>query len=214
MAEQIISPEVEAERLQAILHAARARRRSNAGAAGLFRTHLFRGSTAMAVADINTTAAFVDRNEPVTFRTAIRITGASPTGLVFEFGGATRGAGIGVLGAIIALTAGATGNAHATAVFTNPAAFEVGEEIQLLAAIDPGNGKVRLWGNNGKELARATAVDGSFGGTWAGSDNGSFAAIASGAVAVDLILSNQAPVDFEVIEPLSVYNGSLPLHFA
>lgn len=167
----------------------------------------------MAVATITPADSFpAGVDSPITFRTAVRITGAAPAGLVFELGSSTRGCALAVLGNFIAFVAGGLTTERGFALFNNGGVLPLGLELDLVAAIRPGDGMVRLWGN-GIELARNTATDGNFGGGWTDTGLGSFATVKNGTLHPGVIAGDQAPFEFDVIEPLSVYNGQVPQHF-
>lgn len=148
------------------------------------------------------------------FHTAIEITGASPAGLVFEFGRTAAGCALWVSGSEIGFHAGPFGTAlGANLVFDNGSTLPVGLEMDLVAAVVPGSGKIRLWGN-GRDLGRAVATDGNGFAEWSPDNDGSFADAPAGSAVNDIdpgALS--APTDFAVVEALSIYNGSVPSHF-
>ena len=203
---------------RAVFHHAVRRRQSLAGVPEMFRTMQIFGGTVMAVADIDTGAIFPSRTSPITFRTAIEITANAGVhkGLVFEFSGSDIGAALWVGDQTIGFHAGEDGTVNgATALFDNTVALPVGLLMDIVVAIRPGDGRVRMWGN-GKELARATASSNAFGAAkaWAEDSNGSFAAAVQGTVIVDVPAGSQiAPDGFTVVEPLSVYVGQVPRHF-
>lgn len=201
---------------QAVRFHSREQRRALRGIPEMTRTHRFVGAS-MAVASIDTDAVFPERDRLVTFRTAIRITDntGSHKGLVFEFGSALRGAALWIEDERIGFHAGAAGAVDgADAIFDNSAELPVGLELDIVAAIRPGDGRVRLWGN-GREIARGVASGGDFDGDWAADEAGSFASAPATAVVTDVPAASRiAPDDgFEVIEPLSVYVGQVPRHF-
>jgi len=175
-------------RAQAVRFHARERRLSLAGVPELHRTHRIYGVTGMAVASIDTGAVFPNRTSPITFRTAIRITEntGEHRGLVFEFGDATTGAALWIGDETIGFHAGDDGTTDgATALFDNGAELPVGLELELIAAIRPGDGRVRL-----------------------------FASAVQGTIIADVPeISQGAPAGFDVIEALSVYQGQIPRHF-
>jgi len=201
------------EQLQSILFNSRERRKSLAGVVDLPRTHHIYGAS-MAVADIDE-ARFPSKDILITFQTAIRITAAAAVaGLVFELGDSTIGAGLWLGSQTLGFHAGEDGIVNgATALYDNGAAWPDGMELDIVVAIRPGDGRVRIWGN-GNELARSTASSDTFGaaGTWAADSNGAFAAAVQGTTPVDVVESG-APTNFDVIEPLSVYAGAVPRHF-
>lgn len=200
------------DQIQAARFHSRTRRRSLAGVLDLNRTHRIYGGSSMEVASITTDDIFPDRSRPTTFQTAVRITGSGPVGLIFEFGSSARGCGLGIFQRFLSFTAGGTSTEQALASYNNVTNFPVGLEMDIVAAVRPGDGRVRTW-VNGLELKRGTASSGDLGGDWADTGDGSFAAIAQGTPPPSLAALNQAPVDFEVIEPLSVYVGQVPRHF-
>jgi len=202
-------------RAQAVRFHARERRLSLAGVPELHRTHRIYGVTGMAVASIDTGAVFPNRTSPITFRTAIRITEntGEHRGLVFEFGDATTGAALWIGDETVGFHAGDDGTTDgATALFDNGAELPVGLELELIAAIRPGDGRVRLFGN-GREIARGVASGGSVS-PWAADSEGSFASAVQGTIIADVPeISQGAPAGFDVIEALSVYQGQIPRHF-
>jgi hypothetical protein len=169
----------------------------------------------MAVASIDTGEIFPDLTGLVTFKTAIRITENSGEhrGLVFEFGDSATGVALWVGDETIGFHAGDDGDADgATALFDNEAELPVGAEYSLIAAVRPGDGRVRLWAN-GAEIARAQATNESIA-AWSADSEGSFAAAAQGTVVTDVpVDSRGTPAGFDVIEPLSVYINQVPRHF-
>jgi len=195
------------------------RRRSLAGIPNLARTHRIfdEAGGAMAVATITTSAQFASRSGPITFRTAIRITAnaGQHRGLILEIGGTTNGIAIWVGDQTIGFHAGPAGTANgATALFDNGSELPVGLEMDLVCAVIPGKGLVRMWGN-GREIARGAASNGLFSPmAWSGSGNGSFATGPSTTAVSDApAASTGSPAGFEVIEPLSVYQKQIPRHF-
>lgn len=198
---------------EAALYHSRERRRSLAGIPELFRTHKFVGSTSIGVKPIDTDVVFPDREQLVTFKTAVRFTNrVTAVGVVFEFGSNTRGCAL-VVGApnMVLIGAGGAGTNQAAAIYGG--GFATGAVWELVAAVRPGDGRVRLWAN-GVEIARATASAGTMGtGGWADGTDGAFAASAAGPLPALVNSANFAPFGFEVIEPLSVYMGQVPRHF-
>lgn len=167
----------------------------------------------MPVPSIDTGTIFPARLSPITFTTAIRITGAAPLGMVFSFGSSSRGCGLGINDRFVAFSAGgSTAGENGFALFNNVVTLPIGLELGLVASVNPGNGKVRVWAN-GNEIVRAVASSGDFNGDWADTTAGAFAAVPPVSPPPGLGTMNQSPVDFEVIEPLSVYVGQIPRQF-
>lgn len=207
---------------QVALFHSRERRKSLAGFPDQFRDMRLFGNTVMEIPSINTGASFPTRTTVISFKTAIRIltgTGVGSDehrGLIFEFGDAAIGAALWVGDQTIGFHAGEDLLVNgATALFDNTVELPVGLELSIIAAIRPGDGRVRVWGN-GREIARGLATSDTFGaaGAWSAASNGSFASAAQGAVIPDVpAVSQGAPSGFEVIEPLSVFVGKIPRHF-
>lgn len=208
------------EQEQAVYFHSRQRRKSLAGIPEMFRSHRYSGASSIAVATINTTVDFPVRDGLITFKSAIRITadGSVATehrGIVFELGDAAIGAALWVGDSTIGFHAGTAGLADgATTLFDNTVELPVGSEFELVAAVRPGTGQVRLYINgtdNG--TTRVAATNGAFASDWAGTGDGSFAT-GTGPMVTDVpAVSRIAPDGFEVIEPLSVYVGQVPRHF-
>jgi len=194
------------EQEQAVYFHARERRKSLAGVPEMYRALRFPIPTSPVLA-----ASFPNRSSPVTFATAIRIIDAAPSGLIFAFGDVTTSLAFWVDGDTIGVRAGSSGDDAAIATFVNAGGdLPVGLELDLVFAVRPGDGRVRLWGN-GREIARAEAVNGQLPAGWAAASNGSFAGAAAGSLPAE-VTAVGAPVGFVVIEPLSVYAG-IPKHF-
>ncbi len=197
------------DRLQAVLFHGRERRKSLAGVPEMFRTH-FLGDIPTATIDA---ARFPVRTTLITFWTSIRIDAVDPTGLVFEFGDSTTGIAGWIDNATVNLRAGDAAAAdRGLATFTNGSGdLPVGLELDLVFAVRPGDGRVRIWGN-GQEIARDTATNGQLTNGWAASSDGAFAAAVNGTTPADVTQSG-APANFTVIQPLSVYVSQVPRHF-
>lgn len=196
-------------RAQAFRYHSRERRRSLAGVPELFRTHAY--PIPSATIDV---AGFPDpsRSRPVTFHTAVEFGAGAHAGLVFELGDDTTAVALYVDGQVLTLRAGdASAGDFAEASFDNGAAFTEGLRLELVAAIDPGTGRARLWAE-GVELARDQAANGALPNGWAAETDGAFAAAATGALPAD-VTETGAPANFAVVAPLSVYVGQVPRHF-
>lgn len=192
---------------QALRFHSRERRRSLAGVPELFRTLLLPIPTAAIPV-----GSFPVRDVLVTFWTAIRITGATPAGLIFEVGDGTTAIAAWLNDTDIQLRAGGSAAAdRGLATFDNTVSLPDTLELDLVFAVRPGDGRVRIWGN-GNEIARDTASGGEFPAGWAADSLGAFAAAANGALPAD-VLQTGAPSDFDVIQPLSVFVGQVPRHF-
>lgn len=198
-------------RLDAVGQAAsfhsRRRRRSLAGVPELFQTHLFSIPTSPILA-----TQFPTRDVLVAFQTTIRITAATPAGLIFEVGDASTAIAAWIDDADVSLRAGDAAAAdRGLATSTTAGGLPANLELDLVCAVRPGDGRVRIYGN-GLEIARGVATNGQLPNGWAASSNGAFAAAAVGALPAD-VTQTGAPTNFEVIRPLSVFVGQVPRHF-
>jgi hypothetical protein len=192
------------------------RRKARAGFSENFVTHLLHGSGSIGVTPLVTDDIFPDRSLPIMFQTRIRILTGVSQGLIFEFGSSTRGAAAWVEPNMIGIVAGNGGvsNERASAVWDLGAALATSRIFQLTFVIVPGSGKVRVW-DFGIRQANGVAVDNDFGpGDWADTENGSFASALVGTVMADVPVGSRiAPSNFEVIEPLTVFNNQTPKNF-
>lgn len=193
----------------------RARRGRADPAYGLYRDAEF----AIGATDIDTDGVFGDRDQPITFATAIEITGASAAGIIFEFGDDTTGAKLAITGGDLVFAAGNSLDADDGGVddsATIAALGVTGARLRVAAAINPGSGVVRVW-VNGEAVIRAAAVTAFTSGIWSSANLGSFAAAHSGSASTQrgvVATVNGAPSDFKVTETLSAYIGQLPRQFA
>lgn len=201
------------EQEQAVYFHSRERRKSLAGLPELFRTHRIFGTTVMAVSNI-VVGTFPVRDSEVTFQTAIRIADntTARAGLIFEFGSSTSGLALWMDDTTLNFRAGGTGNAGVSGVYDNVVQWPATLELDLVAAVRPGLGLVAVWAN-GREIIKAQSIDTTFlNGEWAAASAGSFAEDVQGTTPAD-VGETLAPVEFTVIEPMSVYVGSRPRQF-
>lgn len=195
---------------QVVYFYARERRRSLAGVPKMYRTHLKPIPTTPVLA---TEFPVAMRDRPFSFQTVIRITAAAPVGLIFELGDATTAIAAWINDTTINFRAGGAAAAdRGLATFDNTVSLPDTLELDLVFAVRPHDGRVRIWGN-GNEIARDVASGGAFpSGLWASASNGAFAAAAVGALPAD-VTQTGAPTNFQVVEPLSTYVGQVPRHF-
>ncbi len=195
---------------------ARDRRRSLLGVVDLFRTLQVPGIPTASIP--NASFPLLTRQVWVTFATSIRIgSGATHRGLIFEIGSSTSGVAAWVEDDRIGFTAGSgavTTVDAATGTFVIAGGLPDTMELDLVFAVRPADGRIRVWGN-GFELIRATASGGSLlSGQWADAGDGSFAAAPNGTVALNVpATSRVVPNGFDVVLPLSVYAKQIPRHF-
>jgi hypothetical protein len=138
---------------------------------------------------------------------------------VFEFGNIGQGAAVWIGDQTIGFTAGENDAINgATVIFDNGAPWPTGLELDIVVAVRPGDGQIRMW-LNGKEfdnLLQEFSRTQTFGslGTWAADANGSFALGPAGNTNTNVPSASRiAPSGFDVIEPLSAYAKQLPQHF-
>jgi len=146
---------------------------------------------------ITTVDSFPSRSGPITFGISVKRTGGSAAGTLFEIGSGTRGVSVTVSGEDVTFTAGGTGDDQASVTVTG-ALGATDHEYKFVFAINPNEGRINVFGLDGKLLGKAIAVNGDFGGDWADSSNGD--------VGVSL-------VDLTLIGSLKVANGYLPAAF-
>lgn len=214
--EALVMPAVLSAAEQIEFDNARDRRRSLLGVVDLHRTLQVPGIPTATIP--NASFPLVTRQVWVTFVTAIRIgSGATHRGLIFELGSSTSGVAAWVEDDRIGFTAGngaVTTVDAATGTFVITGGLPDTLVLDLVLAVRPADGKIRVWVNGFEEI-RATASGGSLlSGQWADAGDGSFAAAPNGTVALNVpATSRVAPNGFDVILPLSVYAKQIPKHF-
>lgn len=183
---------------------------------GLHRTHFLELSPAPT---FDTGDLFPDRSTVVTLVTAIRQIGVTPAGLIYEFSDATDGGLVAWLedGSINVQVGASEGSPNTDSIHVqHTIADVVGAEYKLAVTVIPGAQKLFVW-VNGAIVARETNTGGTFPGSpkfWCPDTGGSFNAAPNGVISAGVPGgSQQAPADFEVIEPLSIYVGQKPRHF-
>lgn len=208
------------DREQALLFHARQRRLSHLDMKGLFRTHRFRGASAIAVPTIDTAAVFPGSilTQPVVLRAKIRITasngaGLEPQGLICEFGSDTRGLAFWVASAGVAFRAGGQSTERTLAAWVPGGFLAVGLVLDVVACVNPNTGRCGIFINGDlKSVGASTA--GNLGGGWADTTGGSFASAPNGNNPDGVTPgSSIAPNGFDVISDLSVYANQCVRHF-
>lgn len=181
----------------------------------MFRTHFI----ALPSVAIVTNDLFPDRDAPITFVADIRIlvNAGVHKGLVFEFGSDVNGAAVWIDDDKIGFTIGngvVDTVAAATGVFDFGSEIPPGLEAIIVLAIRPGDGKARLWFNS-RRLIAAEASGGTFtAGLWADTGDGSYASAPNGTTPLNVPAASRViPDGFELISPLSVYQGQIPRQF-
>lgn len=178
---------------------------------GLYWTHSLDGPSTT----LDTDDLFPDLTRPITFGTRIRVSGASATGIVFEFGDTTTGTKLGVSGGSLYLAAGSAGTA-ADGVDDSVALDALGVSgatLDIVVAINPALGRAWLWVDGDRKM-RLTSTSGDFtNDRWAAA--GSTGSLgdedsADGSTQRPGATINGAPSDFDVVAPLIVAVGQLP----
>ncbi len=213
MVELVQSQKVLDDLEQAVHFTHRARSKSHRDLLrGLFVTHNFSVSNA----NIDHNALLPGGNiKPTTFTTSIGVTGVAATGIICEFGDNVSGFKVAIDSNIMYVAAG--DNAGAGGIDGNVALgqlAEVGASAELCIAVNPGNGKVRLWVNGTRRLTLNAGQQFGNSGVWASTNNGSVGAAQAGASSTtrgQAIIA--APTDFVLIEAFRMFNGQLPKNF-
>lgn len=189
---------------------------SLAGMPELFRTHRIRGVSDLPT-DFDTSVVFPDpiRNQDITFKTAIQFNNntGNRSGLIFEIGGNIRGTVMWIQNQIIGFRAGR--DAPSSGVheeFDYGAQWPANLILNIVASVRPGMGGITVW-VNGTEVIFGMSDTSMFElGMWSGPSDSSFASDANGDIRADVPVDH-APINFAVIEPLSVYVRQAPRHF-
>lgn len=120
---------------------------------GLGRTHMFPVGTT----NIATGTVFPVRTKIVTISCLVKITNATPAGVVFELGSVTTGLAIWIAAADRKLMAAVGDAAANTGVTLTGPVCKSGQILRISLSCVPSIGKVRLW-VNGKLVAYGTAT--------------------------------------------------------
>lgn len=179
----------------------------------LFRTHFFSiPATTIGV------GSFTKFASPVTFVTAIRLTGAasSAQGLVFEIGDEASASAMWLESNNIGFQVGQGEAApfnNSTHLLHDITGTGTGAEFELVVGLIPGSQRVFFW-INGAIKQRSSGGVTYPNDEWSSDTAGSFASAPSGEVCLGVPVGSRiAPSGFTVIEPLSVYQGQKPRHF-
>ena len=200
---------LDTEQEQALAFAHRARSRSfRDPTKEIFRTHRL----GIEEASVDTGAFFPDRARPITFATAIEITGATPSGFIFEFGSSTTGFSLGIasptqIGFNVGDVVGSGGDG---ALATVPGLNAPGNVIHLVAAIHPGLGKAQLF-VDGDILIRLNSDP--MPNAWSSAAAGSIGSAPNGTANERSGPLGAAPTDFQLVKILDAYQGNIPRHF-
>lgn len=161
---------------------------------GLSRTH----DLGIGPANYVTEAIFPVRTRPITFVTAIEITGANADGIFMTFGDSTGKIRCSIKNRklmVVARNAISGTASHSTP--TVSAFGDVGAQIGIALAINPGAATIRGW-VNGDLMLRLTISSGFHDGEWCGPGDGAI---------------TDTMTDFALVEPVSAFLGQLPRQF-
>lgn len=154
------------------------------------------------------TTQFGDRSRPIVVTQEIEVTGGSPSGVIWEIGSVTQGAGLSFNGGT--LTAGAgdgVGNGGVTATL---AGITNGERVQVAVAINPGTQRIGIYVNGHLE-SFADGVSAFTNGEYADSSDGQVNGV--NGTATPRLVSTATLSDVSIVSPVSVYIGQLPRGF-
>lgn len=146
---------------------------------------------------------------PVTVVHWIEVTGASPSGVFWEIGSSSQGAGLSFdAGALVVAAGDGAGDGGVSVALSG---ITQGERVQVAAAISPGSKRVAIYVNGYRE-AYAVGVDPFTGGAYSDSGDGRVNGV-NGTVTPRLGVAT-ALSDAAIVSPVSVYVGQLPRGFA
>ena len=174
-------------------------------ASGLFRTHRF----AYNAAAIDVANQFLDRTLPVTVSADIRITNATPAGVILEMGTAATGIALWIAAADRKLYA-AAGDALANDGFTitGPVCLN-GQHLHVVFAVVPGAGKGRLW-VNGELVGVAYSVNKPLPNGWSDTGVGAVGQINTD-ITTRVALGDRIPLaGASIVAPVSAYHDQAP----
>jgi len=171
----------------------------------LFRTHSFDSSIA-------TGTAFPVRTEPITFSTKIKITNTTPAGVVFELGSATTGVAVWIAAADRKIYAGLGDASAADGVTLTGPVVKNGQELEIVLACIPANGKARLW-MDGVLVASGQAANEEFPNGWADTEAGAVGAVGTSVTTRVPVGDRISLTGASVVHPLSAYQNQRPRQF-
>jgi hypothetical protein len=164
-------------------------------------------------ATVDTDVAFPVRTQPITVACRILITDTTPSGLIFEFGGAHGfGACIEAATEDLHVAAGNGTGPNGVAGTVSLARFATsGHSFGLVVATNPGAGLLIAW-VDGEEVIRADGGGAFTSNAWGDTGDGAIGAAATVAAHAGLPTVT-APANFEIASPFSAYDGQLPRQF-
>lgn len=174
-------------------------------ASGLFRTH----QAAYDAAAIDVASLFPDRTKPVTVSAELRITNATPAGVILELGSATVGLALWIAAADRKLYA-AAGDAAADDGFTITGPIcRNGQHLHVVFAVVPGTGKGRLW-VNGELVGIASSVNAPLPNGWSDDGVGAVGAVNTDITTRVALGDRISLAGASIVAPVSVYHNQAP----
>lgn len=177
----------------------------------LFRTHLFGVQETV----VDTDGVFGTRDRLITFGTSIAVDSlTAPAGIIMEFGSSSVGTKLALSGTTLFVAAGnATGTDGVDDSVSLASLGEVGAIHDLVLAISPGDGKIRLF-VNGDIVIRLEGGEQFVSGVWTDAEDGAIGSAQAGGSSTQRGQTiNGTPVDFSLIQRMKVFQGQLPRQF-
>lgn len=174
-------------------------------ASGLFRTHRF----AYNQAAIDVANQFPDRSQAISVATVIRITNATPAGVILEMGSATTGLALWIAAADRKLYA-AAGDALADDGFTIAGPVcQNAQHLHITFAVVPGAGKGRLW-VNGELVGFALSTNKPLPNGWSDAGVGAVGQVNTDITTRVPVGDRIALAGASIVAPVSAYHNQAP----
>lgn len=195
-------------RQQAEYYAIKSRRKSRLDpSSALSRTHSYGPSDT----GISVVTQFPNRTKPITVQFKLKVTGASPNGVVFELGSATTGLAVWVASNSKLMVAFGDSAADDGVTLTGPV-LASGQNLDVCVAAIPTTGKARLW-INGRLAAWGEAANAEFPNGWADTEAGAVSDV-DGTVTTRVSVGDRiALTDAQVVSLVSVFQNQRPRQF-
>ncbi len=174
-------------------------------ASGLFRTHRF----AYNEAAIDVANQFPDRSQPVTVSADIRITNATPAGVIVEMGSATTGLALWIAAADRKLYAAAGDAAADDGLTVTGPVCQNGQHLHIVFTVVPGAGKGRLW-VNGELVGFALSTNKPLPNGWSDAGAGAVGAVNTDITTRVALGDRIVLAGASIVAPVSVYHNQAP----
>lgn len=175
---------------------------------GLFRTHGYEpDETGIATGDV-----FPDKSLPITISTRIKITGATPGGIIFELGSSSVGLAIWLNAATGKLFTAVGDSASDDGVTLEGPVVVEDQILNIVLSAIPSNGKARLWINGSLE-AHGTAVGGELPNGWSDDGEGAVGGV-EGTITTRVDVADRVALSgAQVVSLVSAYYNQRPRQF-